>query len=65
MERLACELGKLRLASALSAASRVGITLTMIALMGGLFYVLFKWQHAIEQSDFFSGIYKDSAEKSE
>jgi hypothetical protein len=64
-QRLASELEKLRRVSALPAASRVGITLAMIALMGGTFYGLFKWQHAIEQSDFFSGIYKVSAEKFE
>jgi hypothetical protein len=64
-QRLASELEKLRRVSALPAASRVGITLAMIALMGGTFYGLFKWEHAIEQSDFFPGVCEDAAEKFE
>ena len=53
-ERLAMELAKLRQLSSVSAPSRVGISLAVIALMGSLFFVVFYWQHRIEQSDFFS-----------
>lgn len=44
---------------------RFYIVLLVIALMGGLFYVLFRWQHQIEQSAFFSGIYTDAVKRVE
>lgn len=43
-------------------SSQLGIAFAIIMLMSGLFFVLFKWQHQIEQADFFSGLYKDAAE---
>jgi hypothetical protein len=50
---------------ALPAIGRIGIALAVLALMAGLFSLIFKWQHRIEQSDFFSGIYTAAAESVE
>ncbi len=47
-------------ADPLSPENRVWIVMAVMALMGGLFYVLFQWQHQIEQSGYFAGIYTDA-----
>lgn len=47
----------------LTPENRVWIVVAVMLLMGGLFYVLFRWQQQIEQSGYFAGIYTDAVKK--
>jgi len=55
--------GKARLSEPLTPENRVWIVAAVMLLMGGLFYVLFRWQQQIEQSGYFAGIYTDAVKK--